>query len=276
MIILVTGASSGIGFDAARTLARKGHTVYAAARRTALMEPLKADGVIPLYLDVCDESSMEACVAAAGAVDVLINNAGYGYFAPLECASMEDARRQIEVNVFGLARLCQLVLPGMRERGHGRIINVGSVAGHAPMYFGGWYNVSKYSVTAFSDALRMEMKPFGIQVVLIEPGPIRTNWGIIAADHLADSARDTAYSEAALREAAVMRKGYSLKALSAPSVVTRRIVKAVCSRRPRTHYRPGVGASSIVFWHTVLPTRWWDSLMRVLGSPWLARFAEKL
>ncbi|MBR1570071.1 MAG: SDR family NAD(P)-dependent oxidoreductase [Bacteroidales bacterium] len=276
MDILITGASSGIGFDAARELARRGHRVYAAARRVSLMEPLKEFGVIPMQLDLTDEASLEACAAAVGPVDVLINNAGYGFFGPIETVPMEDARRQVEVNLFGLARLCQLLLPAMRKRGSGRIINVGSVAGHAPMYFGGWYNVSKYSVTAYSDALRMEMKPFGVQVVLIEPGPIRTAWGTIAADHLASSSEGSAYEEAALREAGVMRKGYSLKALSAPSAVTRCIVKAACSRKPRTHYRPGAGASNIVFWHSVLPTRWWDSLMRVLGSPSLARFAEKL
>ena len=188
-VILITGASSGIGFDAAATLARQGHRVYAAARRVERMEPLKECGVVPLQMDVTDEASMEAGVrtvlAAEGRIDVLVNNAGYGYFGAIENVSMEEARRQLEVNVFGLARLCQLVLPSMREQGSGRIVNTSSVAGKTVLYFGGWYHVSKYSVEALSDALRMELKPFGIDVSMIEPGGIQTNWGLIAADHLA-------------------------------------------------------------------------------------------
>ena len=131
---------------------------------------------------------MEACAAAVleaeGRIDVLVNNAGYGSFGAIENVSIEEARRQLEVNVFGLARLTQLVLPHMREQRSGTIINVSSIAGKIVLYFGGWYHVSKFAVEAFSDALRMEVKPFGIQVALIEPGGIKTDWGIIAADHL--------------------------------------------------------------------------------------------
>lgn len=274
--ILVTGASSGIGFDAARELALQGHTVFAGARRVAMMEPLRSVGVTPVALDVTSQESIGECLSVVGDVDILINNAGYGFFGPIETVPLEEARRQLDVNLFGLASLCKAVLPGMRARGYGRVINIGSVAGKAVMYFGGWYNVSKYAVEAFTDALRMEMKPFGVSVVLIEPGPIKTAWGDIAADHLADCVAGTAYEDAGLREAAVMHKGYSLKALSKPSVVTRAIVRAVTARRPRTRYRPGLGASSLVFWHAVLPTRWWDAIARQLGTPWLSRFASKL
>ena len=148
--ILITGASSGIGFDAARTLARQGHRVYAAARRVDRMEPLKADGVVPLRMDVTDEASLEEGVRtvleAEGRIDVLVNNAGYGYFGAVENVPLEEARRQLEVNVFGLAQLCRLVLPAMREQGSGRIVNISSVAGKAVLPFGGWYHVSKYSV----------------------------------------------------------------------------------------------------------------------------------
>ena len=276
MKILVTGASSGIGFDTARALAQLGHQVYGAARRVAMMEPLKADGVIPIALDVTSEESLQACMATVGPLDVLVNNAGYGYFGPIETVPMEEARRQLEVNLFGLARLCQLVLPGMRERGNGRIINISSVAGKAVLNFGGWYHVSKFAVEAFSDALRIEMKPFGVKVVLIEPGAIRTEWGQIAADHLAACTAGTAYEKAAANEAAAMDKIYSMHVLSAPSVVMRAIVKAATARRPRARYRPGLGASHIVFWHAVLPTRWWDALVRQLGSPRVARIAGKL
>ena len=267
-VILITGASSGIGFDTARTLARQGHKVYAAARRVELMEPLKSDGVKVLRMDVTEQASMEAGVQAVldveGRIDVLVNNAGYGYFGAVENVTMEEARRQVEVNVFGLAALCKLVLPVMREQGSGRIINTSSIAGKTVLPFGAWYHVTKYSVEALSDALRMEMKPFGVDVVMIEPGGIKTDWGIIAAKHLAESSKGTAYEADALREAELIHKGYSGNYLSAPSVVTSAISRAVNSRRPRARYRIGRGACSMVLLHTVLPARWWDGLMRRL------------
>ena len=269
-IILVTGASSGIGFDAARSLAQKGHRVYGAARRVEKMEPLRAYGVIPLRMDVTDEASMEAGVRsileAEGRIDVLVNNAGYGSFGAIENVPIEEARRQLEVNVFGLARLCQLVIPSMREQGSGRIVNISSVAGKAVLYFGGWYHVSKFSVEALSDALRMELKPFGIDVSMIEPGGIKTNWGIIAADHLAESSKGTPYEAEGLRESETMRKAYSMRLLSKPSVVTRAISRAVNSRRPRARYRVGFGAGTLLFLHAILPTRWWDALFRLGGK----------
>ena len=269
-VILVTGASSGIGFDAAEAFARQGHRVYAAARRVERMEPLKALGVVPLRMDVTDEASLEAGVRtvleAEGRIDALVNNAGYGYFGAIENVPLEEARRQLEVNVFGLARLCQLVIPSMREQGSGRIVNISSVAGKTVLYFGGWYHVSKFSVEALSDALRMELKPFGIDVSMIEPGGIKTNWGIIAADHLAESSKGTPYEAEGLREAETMRKAYSMRLLSKPSVVTRAISKAVNSRRPRARYRVGFGAGTLLFLHAILPTRWWDALFRLGGK----------
>ena len=269
-VILITGASSGIGFDAAEALAKQGHRVYAAARRVERMEPLKALGVVPLRMDVTDEASMEEGVRmvleAEGRIDALVNNAGYGYFGAIENVPLEDARRQLEVNVFGLARLCQLVLPSMREQGSGRIVNISSVAGKAVLYFGGWYHVSKFSVEALSDALRMELKPFGINVSMIEPGGIKTNWGIIAADHLAESSKGTPYEAEGLRESETMRKAYSMRLLSKPSVVTRAISRAINSRHPRARYRVGFGAGTLVFLHALLPTRWWDALFRLGGK----------
>jgi NAD(P)-dependent dehydrogenase (short-subunit alcohol dehydrogenase family) len=269
-VILITGASSGIGFDAAASLARQGHRVYAAARRVERMEPLKALGVVPLRMDVTDEASLEAGVRtvleAEGRIDALVNNAGYGYFGAIENVPLEEARRQLEVNVFGLARLCQLVIPSMREQGSGRIVNISSVAGKTVLYFGGWYHVSKFSVEALSDALRMELKPFGIDVSMIEPGGIKTNWGIIAADHLAESSKGTPYEAEGLRESETMRKAYSMRLLSNPSVVTRAISKAVNSRRPRARYRVGFGAGTLLFLHAILPTRWWDALFRLGGK----------
>lgn len=269
-IILVTGASSGIGFDAARSLAQKGHRVYGAARRVEKMEPLRAYGVIPLRMDVTDEASMEAGVRsileAEGRIDVLVNNAGYGSFGAIENVPIEEARRQLDVNVFGLARLTQLVLPSMRAQQAGRIIDIASVAGKMNLYFGGWYHVSKFAVESLSDALRIELKPFGINVSVIEPGGIHTDWGVIAADHLRDSSKGTPYEKEALRESETLRKAYTGNYLSKPSVVTRAICKAALSRRPRARYRVGFGATTLVFFHAILPDRWWDALARLGGK----------
>jgi NAD(P)-dependent dehydrogenase (short-subunit alcohol dehydrogenase family) len=268
-VILITGASSGIGFDAAQALAARGHRVYAAARRINNMEPLKASGIVTIKMDVTDEQSMVAGVKevldAEGHIDVLINNAGYGFFGAVENVPMEEARRQQEVNVFGLARLCQLVLPSMRAQHWGRIINLSSVAGRTVIYFGGWYHVSKYSVEALSDAMRMELKPFGIDVVKIEPGAIKTDWGLIAADHLRVSSEGTPYEEEGSRWANTMRWAYSSKYLSSPKVITRAILRAVDSRRPRTRYCTGRFARLMLFFHALLPARWWDAIMRSSG-----------
>ena len=267
-VILLTGASSGIGYDAAIALAKQGHMVYAAARHVELMEPLRDFGVVPLRMDVTDEEAMRECVDSVmrseGRVDVLINNAGYGYFGAIETTPMEEARRQLEVNVFGLARLCQLVLPIMREQRYGRIINTSSIAGKITLPFGGWYHVSKFSVEAFSDALRMEMKPFGVEVSMIEPGGIKTDWGIIAARHLRESSLNTPYAEMALPESDLMRFVYTSKYLSSPHVITRAIMRAVNSRHPKARYRTGRFSHLSVFVHWLLPARWWDALMRGL------------
>ena len=266
-VILLTGGSSGIGYASALRLAGQGHIVYAAARRVEAMMPLSEAGVHVLAMDVTDEASIEAGVNTVlreqGRIDVLINNAGYGYFGAIENVTMAEARRQLEVNLFGLARLTQLVLPTMRQQQHGRIINTSSIAGRLCLAYGGWYHVSKYAVEAFSDALRIEAKPFGIDVVLIEPGAIATNWGIIAADHLAESSRGTVYEESALREANLTRSMYTSRLLSRPEVVMRAISRAVNARRPCVRYNPGRGASLMLMMHALLPARWWDALNRL-------------
>lgn len=270
-VILLTGASSGIGYDTATRLAKQGHKVYGAARRIDKMQPLKELGVTPIKMDVTDDASMiagvNAVMEAEGRIDVLVNNAGYGYFGAIENVSMEEARKQLEVNVFGLARLTQLVIPHMRQQGSGRIVNLASIAGKLALYFGGWYHVSKFAVEGFSDALRMELKPFGIDVVIIEPGGIRTEWGVIAADHLAESSKGTVYEQAALNEANAMKYTYTrAKLLSNPSVIAKAICKGVNKRHPKARYRTGMGSHSLVFLHWLLPSKWWDGLMRSLGK----------
>ena len=267
-VILITGASSGIGYDAALALAAQGHKVYAAARRVEKMEPLKSSGIVPVKMDVTDEQSMvdgvKYILDKEGRIDVLVNNAGYGFFGAVENVSMEEARRQVEVNVFGLARLSQLVLPTMRAQRSGRIINTSSIAGRMALCFGGWYHVTKYSVEALSDAMRMELKPFGIDVVIIEPGGIKTDWGIVAANHLRESSTDSPYETVAIRWADIMQWAYESNLLSSPHVITRAILRAVNRRRPRVRYRTGRGATLMVVLHAVLPARWWDALMRWL------------
>lgn len=269
-VILITGASSGIGYDAALRLAGQGHKVYGAARRVELLEQLRTHGVVPIRMDVTDEASMvdgvNSIIDAQGRIDVLVNNAGYGYMGAIENVTIAEAKRQLEVNVFGLARLTQLVLPYMRRQHSGTIINTSSVAGKAVIPFGGWYNVSKYSVEALSDALRIEVKPFGIKVCLIEPGGIKTDWGIIAADNLEASSKETEYEDSGLKMARLLRKGYTSNLLSNPKRVAKAIARAANSKRPRIRYRLGAGSGLIVILHAILPARWWDGIMRLFTS----------
>src|SRR5215831_14686635 len=187
-IALVTGGSSGIGEATALALAERGYTVYAGARRVERMEHLKAHGIRPLAMDVTDASSLQSAVgqiiAAEGRLDVLVNNAGYGSYGALEDVPLSEARSQFEVNVFGAARLTQLVLPHMRAQRSGTIVNITSMGGKIYGPLGGWYHSTKFALEALSDCLRLEVKPFGIDVVIIEPGGIATEWGGIAADKL--------------------------------------------------------------------------------------------
>lgn len=269
-VILITGASSGIGYDAAVILAKQGHRVYGAARRVELMEPLRELGIVPLRLDITDDASIEACVKTIieteGRIDVLVNNAGYGYLGAIENVPMTEARRQLEVNLFGLARLTQLVLPHMRAQHFGRIINTSSIAGKGVILFGGWYNVSKFSVEAFSDALRMETKPFGIDVCIIEPSAIKTAWGIIAADNLEKSSRGTAYEQTGLNMAGFLRRMYTGNLLSGPQVIAKAISRAVNARCPRARYRAGLGARAFLTLHALLPARCWDFFAKMTGK----------
>ena len=266
-VVLLTGASSGIGYDVAPLLVRYGYTVYGAARRVEKIEELASEGVKALSLDVTDEASMEAAVQqiidAEGRIDVLINNAGYGSYGAIEDVPIDEARRQFEVNLFGLARLTQLVLPHMRAQGRGRILNISSMAGRITMPLGAWYHATKYALEAFSDALRMEVEEFGIDVVIIEPGGIKTPWGLIAVDHLEESSRNGVYAAQAQRVAANMRKLYSPSSnLSEPKVISNAILRALEARRPKTRYLVGFGAKPSVFLHTVLSDRLFDKVAR--------------
>ena len=217
-------------------------------------------------MDVTNEDSIKNAVdmiiANEGRIDVLISNAGYGSYGAVEDVDISEAKMQFEVNLFGLARLVQLVLPHMRKQKSGRIINVASMGGRLTTYFGAWYHATKYALEAFSDALRMEVSDFGIDVSIIEPGGIKTEWGMIAADKLEKSAKGGAYEKAALKTAEGMRKNYSSNRLSKPEVITKAISKAVNSNRPKARYLIGFMAKPLVFLHTVLPAKVFDKLMK--------------
>jgi len=269
-VALVTGASSGIGAATARRLARAGFVVYGAARRLDRLAALEGEGVRPLALDVTDDASMvaavERVVAEQGRIDVLVNNAGYGSYGAVEDVPQEEARRQIEVNLFGLARLIQLVLPAMRAQGSGRIVNVTSMGGRIATAFGGWYHASKHAVEGLSDSLRQEVAPFGIDVVVIEPGGIRTEWGGIAARTGLAASADGPYGERARAAAGMLGNPSAISRGSDPDVVARAIERAVTAKRPRTRYAMGMGAKPILFARRVLPDRAMDAIFaRVVG-----------
>ncbi|HBZ33464.1 MAG TPA: short-chain dehydrogenase/reductase [Bacteroidales bacterium] len=265
-VILITGASSGMGYHAARMLVQKGHRVYGAARRVDKLSELEQYGVVPLHMDITREEdisrAVESIIVKEQRIDILINNAGYGYFGAIEDVSIEDAKHQFEVNIFGLARLTQLVLPYMRCQRSGRIINTASIAGHVTFLFGAWYNATKYALEAFSDALRMEVKPFGIDVVIIEPGAIGTDWGHIAAEHLKESSQGGAYQQDAMRVAQALDRMYNSSLLTKPEKISRIMVNAALTRCPRPRYLVGLGAKPMRLLHAVLPTRLWDLIVR--------------
>ena len=269
-VVLITGASSGIGYMAAKLLAEKGNIVYGAARRVEKIEELRPFGVIPVRMDITDESSIRSCVekiiSEQGRIDALVNNAGYGYYGAIETVAIEEAKKQFDVNLFGTARLTQLVLPYMREQHNGRIVNVASIAGRMTLYLGAWYHASKYALEAFSDALRIEVKPFGIDVSIVEPGGIRTDWGLVAADNLIASSCGSVYEKHAVNQAGLMRNAYSGNMLSKPELIAGAIVKAVSSRRPKCRYTLGRGAFSLLLLHGILPSRVWDSVVRKVFS----------
>jgi short-subunit dehydrogenase len=263
---LVTGASSGIGEAAARELQKRGFTVYAAARRVDRMEGLKADGIHVLAMDVTDEKSVTTGVATiikeTGRIDVLVNNAGYGSYGSVEDVALSEAKYQFDVNIFGLARVSQLVLPHMREQRSGRIINISSIGGRIYEPLGGWYHATKFAVEGLSDSMRLELKPFGVKVIVIQPAGIRTEWAAIAADNLRKSSSETVYAPQAEKAAAILELA-DHKAFSSPSTVAaKKIAKAATRRHPLTRYPTGRGAGMILFTRWLLPARAFDGVIQ--------------
>jgi len=274
--VLITGCSSGIGQAAALALHEAGRTVVATARNPDTLSGLAGRGLRTLALDVTDESSMRAAVDAAGPVDVLVNNAGYGLYGTVEQLPMAEIRRQFETNFFGLVRLTQLVLPGMRAAGGGRILNVSSMGGRATLPGGAFYHASKYAVEALSDALRMEVARFGIDVVLIEPGPVRTPWndvaaGSVSASTVAASAAGSngngadpyaGFKDAVTAAFSTATDGPLARFSSSADDIAKVITRAVTARRPRTRYLINPVARTTVTLRRWLPDRAYDAVLR--------------
>jgi NAD(P)-dependent dehydrogenase (short-subunit alcohol dehydrogenase family) len=270
--VLITGCSSGIGRAAAELLARSGWKVYATARRVESLSGLDRVGCRLLPLDVTDEASMKSAVEAVeraeGSVGVLVNNAGFSQSGAVEAVPMGKVRRQFETNVFGLARMCQLVLPGMRRMGRGKIVNLSSMGGKLTFPGGGYYHASKHAVEAISDALRFEVAGFGVDVVVIEPGLIRTGFADTAVGSIRNEADRTDGPYAGFDEAVARntRETYERGVLSrlggGPGDVARVIKRAVEAERPRARYTVTPSASLLMTLRRMLPDRAWDAFLR--------------
>lgn len=271
-IAVITGASSGIGSAAALRLLALGFTVYGAARRLDRLEALATQGVKPLALDVTDTESMRAgiagVIATAGRIDVLVNNAGYGSYGAIEDVSPEEAKRQFDVNVFGAMELTTLVIPHMRKQGSGRVINISSVGGRAVGPFGGWYHGTKFALEALSDSLRMELKPFGIDVVVVEPGGIKSEFLDIAASGLQATSGNGPYADRVKSMLASFTNPRMMRMQSPPQIIADVIARAATVKKPKTRYVAGFGARPLVTLRRLLSDRAFDSLIsRVSGTP---------
>ncbi|MET0810191.1 MAG: SDR family NAD(P)-dependent oxidoreductase [Thermoleophilaceae bacterium] len=271
--VLITGCSTGIGRATAERLVRGGHTVYATARRLEAIEDLEATGARTLALDVNSEESMQAAVAAVeeaeGAVGALVNNAGYSQSGAVEGIPLDSLRSQFETNVFGLVRMCQLVLPAMRRQGHGRIVNVSSMGGKLTFPGGGAYHATKHAVEALSDALRWEVRGFGVRVVIVEPGLITTRFGETAAGSLSEAEApetvDDPYASfnAAVGSATVgAYEGPMARLGAGPEAVAKVIERAISSANPRPRYRVTASARLALAQRRLLPYRAWDAVLR--------------
>jgi NAD(P)-dependent dehydrogenase (short-subunit alcohol dehydrogenase family) len=264
---LVTGASSGIGEATALQLAELGYTVYAGARRVDRMSELADRGIRTRPVDVTEDASMvelvETIIADTGRIDVLVNNAGYGMYGALEDVPIEEARHQFEVNLFGLARLTQLVLPQMRAQRDGYIVNISSMGGKIWEPLGSWYHASKFAVEGLSDSLRVEVAEFGIKIVIIEPGTIRSEWSGIAAEKLEATSANTPYARQARLVGAGLRAVDRMPMAAGPEVVAEVIAKAVQNPKPRTRYPAGGGARAILLAERILPDRGFDRFIQL-------------
>jgi NAD(P)-dependent dehydrogenase (short-subunit alcohol dehydrogenase family) len=268
--VLITGCSSGIGRATAERLASVGWKIYATARDVEAITPLKHRGCELLPLDVTDEDSMRGAVEEVerreGAVGLLVNNAGYSQSGAVESVPMEKVRRQFETNVFGLVRMCQLVLPGMRRQGYGRIVNLSSMGGKLTFPGGGYYHATKHAVEAISDALRFEVEGFGVHVSIIEPGLIRTGFADTATGSMDGSDEKHPYADFEEAVVRVTTENYERGPFSrlggGPESVAEAIEAAVSDRNPRSRYVVTPSAHLFLGLRRLLPDRAWDAVLR--------------
>ncbi|KAA2243623.1 SDR family NAD(P)-dependent oxidoreductase [Chitinophaga agrisoli] len=263
-VVLITGASSGMGKATAQLLAQQGYKVYAAARRTDKMNDLLPLGITPVQMDVTDDDSMvngvQHIIAKEGKIGILVNNAGFGAYGAVEDMPLNEARYQLEVNVFGAARLAQLALPYMRSQRWGKIVNISSIGGKFALPLGGWYHASKFALEGLSDSLRNEVKQFGIDVIVIEPGGVQSEWGNIAVDNLLKVSGHSVYRPMADRFVA-MGKAAAEKGVS-PMVIARLVQKAITDAKPKTRYAAGYMADGMLFMNKVFSDKMMDGMVR--------------
>jgi len=268
-IALVTGASTGIGKATAKLFADNGIKVYAAARRVEKIKEFESTKIIPTYLDITKEEDINSCVDTIikkeGKIDILVNNAGYGSYGSVEETPVEEGRKQFDVNVFGLIRLTQLVLPHMRKNKSGKIVNISSMAGKVYMPLGGWYHATKHALEALSDSLRIETRKQGINVIVIEPGAIKSEWDGIAYEGIEKNTKNGPYSELAQTIMAFFKKTYHEKT-AGPEVIAMAIYKAVTVRNPKNRYAVPSDARMGITLRKILPERLFDRVFcTVLG-----------
>jgi short-subunit dehydrogenase len=264
-VVLITGASSGMGKETAKFLSKKGYKVYAAARRLDRMKDLETLGIKVLSMDVADDDSTtkgaQDIFARENRIDILINNAGFGSYGAIEDVPMADAKYQLEVNLFGAARLIQLVLPSMRQNKFGKIVNISSIGGKFATPYGGWYHASKFALEGLSDALRNEVKQFGIDVIVIEPGGVKTEWGDIALDNLSKNSIHSAYKKYIDIMVKAMKNPKMAEKNAEPGVIAKIILKAIEAKNPKTRYIGGFMATPAITARKFLSDKLFDKMI---------------
>lgn len=263
--IFITGVSSGLGFDFASALLEQGYVVYGGARDLTALTPLIQKGLKAVPLDLCDDESIlnaaQEIMQNGACLDVLINNAGIGIYGALEDMPLSTAREQFEVNLFGHARLTQLLLPAMRQKGRGKIISVSSMSGRLYSPLAGWYHASKHALEAWSDCLRLELHPFGIHVVLIEPGAVATEFSHKMLKRFETHSAHTPYAPLTARLKAHTLRTVAQHKRSPPRVITRVLLKAIKAKNPKRRYVAGKYARLFLFCRRFLGDAFFDQLM---------------
>ncbi len=264
-VILITGASSGMGKVTAKQLISEGHRVYTVARRLEAMNDLKDLGGYPMQMDVSRQEDIDRVVneiiAREGRIDVLWNNAGFGLYGSVEDVPLDEARKQMEVNLFGLAAMTQAVTPHMRRASKGLIINTSSVGGKVYFPMGAWYHASKHAVEGLSDCLRLELKPFGIDVVILEPGFIATEFGQVLIDNFGKLPKDSVYAGMMNAIITQTQKTEAEGNNSQPEVIAEAVSKIISAKRPKTRYRVGKLATPMIVMRSLLSDALFDKVV---------------